>query len=98
MIRIKDDRFAGEPPDEYAPGDDAPESDALGHEAEASVDDTYRATCPHCLEENELYVDLGGGESQSYVEDCQVCCRPWQVRVDVDAEGRVRVELEPLDE
>jgi len=27
-----------------------------------------------------------------------VCCRPWQVHVGVDGEGRVEVTLEPLDE
>jgi hypothetical protein len=33
-------------------------------------------TCPHCGEPLETYVDPGGGESQDYVEDCAVCCRP----------------------
>ncbi|MEP7027250.1 MAG: CPXCG motif-containing cysteine-rich protein [Candidatus Eisenbacteria bacterium] len=95
MIRFRDD--TPERPQDLDP-EAASTDDALDHEAEASVDDTYRATCPHCFEENELAVDMGGGESQSYVEDCQVCCRPWQVRVEVDDEGRVRLELEPLDE
>jgi len=91
MIRFRDD-------DDPA-GDEAfPEDDALEHGARARIDDTYAATCPYCFEENELLVDLGGGSDQSYVEDCAVCCRPWQVRVTVDEEGAVTVELEPLDE
>jgi hypothetical protein len=72
--------------------------DALDHEGAASVDDTYLAACPYCFEENELSVDLAGGANQSYVEDCQVCCRPWQVRVTIDDDGRVELELEPLGE
>ena len=84
--------------DDSAHLDPEAQDDALDHEAEASVDDTYRIACPYCSEENEVIVDLGGSESQSYVEDCQVCCRPCQVKVDVDDDGRVRVELEPLDE
>jgi hypothetical protein len=91
MIRFRDD--------DDPPGDGSgSEDDALEHGARARVDDTYSATCPHCFEENELFVDLGGGSDQSYVEDCAVCCRPWQVRVTVDDEGAVTVELEPLDE
>jgi hypothetical protein len=33
-------------------------------------------TCPHCGEPIDSAVDLGGGEHQSYIEDCAVCCRP----------------------
>ncbi len=80
--------------DDVGPDDE----DALGHGARASLDDTYLATCPFCFEECELIVDLGGGSEQSYVEDCPVCCRPWQVRVRVDDEGAVTLELDPLDE
>lgn len=36
--------------------------------------------CPYCFEEVDLYVDpqTRGG----FVEDCYVCCRPWQVHVE----------------
>jgi len=33
-------------------------------------------TCPHCGEPIDTYPDPGGGEEQSYIEDCSVCCRP----------------------
>jgi Cysteine-rich CPXCG len=33
-------------------------------------------SCPHCGEEVDSWPDPGGGEEQSYVEDCPVCCRP----------------------
>lgn len=84
----------------FARGEDAgpDEEDALGHGARAGLDDTYLARCPFCFEECELVVDLGGGSEQSYVEDCPVCCRPWQVRVSVDDEGAVTLELDALDE
>jgi hypothetical protein len=32
--------------------------------------------CPHCGELVDTSPDLGGGETQVYVEDCTVCCRP----------------------
>lgn len=32
--------------------------------------------CSYCFEPNSIFVDPSGGATQSYVEDCQVCCRP----------------------
>jgi hypothetical protein len=37
-------------------------------------------TCPHCGEPIDTFVDSGGGESQEYIEDCAVCCRPIRFR------------------
>jgi transcription elongation factor Elf1 len=34
--------------------------------------------CPSCWEEISMVVDLSGG-GQTYVEDCEVCCRPLQI-------------------
>lgn len=45
-------------------------------------------TCPYCAETILLRVDLTAG-SQTYVEDCQVCCQPVQVAVDVGDDGRL---------
>ena len=44
-------------------------------------DDVAWVECPWCGEQVELLLDPGGGAVQDYVEDCEVCCRPWQVRV-----------------
>jgi hypothetical protein len=41
-----------------------------------------RVSCPFCGEEEDLHVDLGGGEEQTYTEDCAVCCRPRVVHVE----------------
>ncbi len=51
--------------------------------------------CPFCGEEEEIFVDAGGGDSQTYTEDCPVCCRPRVVHVEPgDEAGEVRVWLE----
>lgn len=39
--------------------------------------------CPHCGEPITLLLDLASG-SQSYVEDCEVCCQPIIVSLSVD--------------
>lgn len=54
--------------------------------------------CPYCGEPNEISLDAGGGSHQDYVEDCQVCCRPWRVTVTFDAEGNAGISAAPLDE
>jgi len=40
----------------------------------------------NCGEPNLTFVDFSAGGQQSYVEDCQVCCRPniLYVRIDED--------------
>ena len=50
-------------------------------------------SCPYCGEENTILVDESGGEMQQYIEDCQICCKPWQVTVTTDDGGEVDVEL-----
>jgi hypothetical protein len=37
--------------------------------------------CAACGEWNETSVDETAGTRQSYVEDCQVCCKPNVLRV-----------------
>ena len=43
-------------------------------------------TCPYCGESFEINVDVSSGAT-SYIEDCQVCCKPIELRVRVDAQG-----------
>ena len=43
------------------------------------MEDTFLITCPYCGEDVEIYVEpeVRG----SFVQDCEVCCNPWRVRV-----------------
>ena len=45
--------------------------------------------CPYCGEMLDLSVDLSAG-SQDYIEDCQVCCEPMEVHVEVAADGTLQ--------
>jgi Cysteine-rich CPXCG len=40
--------------------------------------------CAACGEWNTVSVDESAGRRQSYVEDCQVCCKPNVLRVEYD--------------
>jgi hypothetical protein len=53
-------------------------------------------TCPHCGEAIDVFPDLGGGETQEYIEDCSVCCRPILFSVTLDeATGDFDVQASP---
>lgn len=54
--------------------------------------------CPCCGEPVELVIDESGGSPQSYIEDCPVCCRAWQVRVICDPDTGWVASLRTLDE
>lgn len=68
--------------------------DELGGELAQVVE----VSCPYCGEGMEFGVDPAGGELQEYVEDCQVCCQPWAVRVWVDRDGIPSVTVSTLDD
>jgi len=38
-----------------------------------------RFRCPHCGERISMLLDLSEDGAQSYIEDCEVCCKPIQV-------------------
>jgi hypothetical protein len=42
--------------------------------------------CASCGEWNETVVDPSAGSRQSYVEDCQVCCKPNVLRIEYENE------------
>ncbi len=53
--------------------------------------------CAGCGEWNETSVDESAGASQSYTEDCQVCCKPNLLRISYDpgaAEFLITAQLE----
>ena len=64
---------------------------------DGTADTTAVVWCPACGEENEIALDPGSGARQDYVEDCQVCCRPWRVRVAYDAEGAAHVTVDTVE-
>jgi hypothetical protein len=43
------------------------------------MDDLFEVTCPYCGEQLEIYVEPEA--SGRFVQDCEVCCNPWLVRV-----------------
>jgi len=48
-------------------------------------------SCPYCGEMITVLVD-GSVEEQQYIEDCQVCCRPINIQVNISANGSCQIE------
>jgi Cysteine-rich CPXCG len=42
--------------------------------------------CPHCGEPMSTRVDLSAGE-RTYIEDCEVCCRPIEMTIELGDDG-----------
>ena len=76
-------------PDELDLNEDFPLGDGT---ADMSAD----VRCPYCGEAVEISLDPGGGETQEYVEDCEVCCQPWRLIVSYDGFGSAQVFIEAM--
>lgn len=61
----------------------------------SDLEQAHAVTCPHCWQTITVWLDLSAG-SQSYVEDCPVCCRPWRVRVEYDSDGTAEVWVDEI--
>lgn len=77
--------------------DDAEFLEAGAPEGAGSFETEADVTCPHCGETMSIALDPAGGRAQDYVQDCEVCCRPWRVRLWYDAAGAAEVQLQAVE-
>jgi hypothetical protein len=70
--------------EEFPPGDGTAATEAT-------------VVCPHCGEPVEIALDPGSGAEQEYVEDCEICCRPWRVTVRYAPDGSADVMVESAE-
>jgi len=54
--------------------------------SESAIQEDFVVSCPYCGEDIEIHVesDVGG----TLVQDCEVCCNPWLLRVTGDGGNR----------
>jgi hypothetical protein len=57
-----------------------------------------QSACPYCGEPAEVEVDESGGSVQRFVQDCFVCCQPWEVELVELQDGEWMVTLRTVDE
>ncbi|MEO5590319.1 MAG: CPXCG motif-containing cysteine-rich protein [Gemmatimonadaceae bacterium] len=64
---------------------------------DGTAERSAEVVCPYCSESLVIAVDPGGGSLQRYVEDCEVCCNPWEVTLRF-VDGIPQVDLSQLGE
>lgn len=60
--------------------------------ARSAVGTPIDVTCPYCGEPNSISVSAEE-DGEEFVQDCTVCCRPWQVRVTLRRDGSADVSV-----
>ena len=54
-------------------------------------------SCPYCWEEISVVLDPSV-RSQTYVEDCEVCCHPIEIRYSIEDDEVADFQAKSLDE
>jgi hypothetical protein len=58
------------------------------------VEDEYAFACPYCFAEISISVDYTAGRRQAFTYDCEVCCRPIAIRLEVGTGGVTSFSVE----
>jgi len=53
--------------------------------------------CPYCWETISMLLDMSLQDT-GYVEDCEVCCRPIQVKVQFDGQELINFSGEDIEQ
>jgi hypothetical protein len=69
-----------------------PVYDPAAQRAGIAAEQFVAASCPYCGERFEARVEVSAG-AQEYVEDCQVCCRPMSLSVEIEDSGALHALL-----
>ncbi len=57
----------------------------------------YFFICPYCWQNISMVLDLSVDE-QTYIEDCEVCCRPIQIHYATENEELENFEADSIEE
>ena len=52
------------------------------------IENDYDFLCPYCSAELSVRLDVTAGKHQEFIQDCETCCRPIQIRATF-ASGKV---------
>jgi hypothetical protein len=50
------------------------------------MDSSFTVSCPYCGE--EVSIQLEADVTGEVVQDCEVCCNPWLIRIEGEGEDR----------
>lgn len=61
------------------------------------IEDDYLFSCPYCGEELTVRLDISAGRKQSFIQDCEVCCKPIQIELEMRGEEVLSFSAGPAD-
>lgn len=53
---------------------------------------SFSYQCPYCWEKNDSQIDARSG-SDTFIEDCEVCCNPLEFRYEIQDEQLISLEV-----
>jgi hypothetical protein len=60
------------------------------------MEEEYSFTCPYCWERISMLIDASSG-SQTYIEDCEICCNPIEIDYRVNDHTIIRFSAKKLE-
>ena len=55
----------------------------------AALHEDYAFNCPYCMAGQSVRLDPTGGRRQSFITDCETCCRPIEIEIEMEEDGYV---------
>ena len=57
-------------------------------------EEDYSFNCPYCVSEISIRIDFSSGDRQSFIYDCEVCCQPILISLELDPDGVLNFNAE----
>ncbi|MUU78015.1 CPXCG motif-containing cysteine-rich protein [Winogradskyella endarachnes] len=57
----------------------------------------YFFQCPYCWEQISMLIDVSQ-KQQNYIEDCEICCNPIEVSVEIEAREIISFQAENIQQ
>ncbi len=49
--------------------------------------------CPYCGTSNSMSVDISAGRTQKMISDCERCCRPFVIEIQIYEEDSIEINV-----
>ena len=57
----------------------------------------YFFQCPYCWEQISMLIDISQNY-QKYIEDCEVCCNPIQISINVNGQEIINFQADSIEQ
>jgi hypothetical protein len=57
----------------------------------AHLEEDLEFSCPYCMSVNSVRIDATGGLDQNFITDCETCCSPIVIEVQIEEDGYINL-------